>query len=466
MKTRRSIALALTLFFSVTSTGVLLGLGVFITTSVEPHFEAGDSEILYGKLELARHALGEIHSANDLSLLQPRLGGALVGHHGLAMTILGSDGSILYATPDITLSPEVWTYPRGSPDDTRPKVFEWTFHGKTYRGLVGLARTAISNENIATVAISVDIGVHRDFMASFSRTLWFSIAFAILGSAILGGLGVRRGLIPIHQMALVTQRISADRLKVRIDMTHLPRELVELAGAFNEMLMRLEEAFQRLSDFSADLAHELRTPINNLMTQTEVALSRPRTPTEYQEVLQSNLEEYSRLARMISDMLFLAKADNGMIVPTREFIDLALEVRQLFEFYDALCEERAITLALNGAATTTGDRLMLRRALSNLLSNAVKHTPRDGRISIRLTSDSSNAVSIQIENSGEDISPEHIPRLFDRFYRADASRSASDESTGLGLAITKSIVEAHGGHISVGSREGNTVFEIMLPRRD
>lgn len=382
------------------------------------------------------------------------------------MVILGPDESTVFSTSEASFPPAVWAHPRSNPDDTHTNVFEWEHNGQTYRGLIAEARTALSNVDIVKVAISVDIGVHREFMASFGRTLWFSIALAILGSAILGWLGVRRGLIPVHQMAMVTQRISVDRLKDRIDMTYLPRELVELAAAFNEMLMRLEEAFRRLSDFSADIAHELRTPVNNLMTQTEVALSRPRTPVEYQDVLQSNLEEYTRLARMISDMLFLAKADTGMIVPTRESIDLEQDVRQLFEFYDALCEERGITLALNGAATATGDRLMLRRALSNLLSNAVKHTPRDGRITISLATDASDALSIRIENPGETILPEHLPRLFDRFYRADVSRTASDESTGLGLAITKSIIETHGGHISVDSHEGNTVFEITLPKCD
>lgn len=465
MKARRSIALALTLFFSLTTAGVLLGLGVFITTSVDPHFAAGDSEMLYGKLQLVRHTLGEMHSPDELKTLPSRLSGALIGHHGLAVTILGPEDSILFSTPGITFPPEVWAHPRGRLDETRPAVFEWAYQGQTYRGLVATAKTAISPEHNATVAISVDIGVHREFMASFDHTLWLSIAIAIIGSTLLGWLGVRRGLMPLHQMALVTQRISADRLKVRIEMEHLPRELIELAAAFNEMLMRLEEAFRRLTDFSADLAHELRTPINNLMTQTEVALSRSRSSNEYQDVLQSNLEEYSRLARMISDMLFLAKTDNGMFVPTREAIDLGHEIKQLFEFYEVLCEERAIMLVLSGSATTTGDRLMLRRALSNLLSNAVKHSPRDSRITIRLETDGSDAVSIQIENSGEAIPPDRIPRLFDRFYRADAARTASDESTGLGLAITKSIVEAHGGRISVDSQEGCTVFTITLPNR-
>ena len=151
-------------------------------------------------------------------------------------------------------------------------------------------------------------------------------------------------------MTRVAQRITASRLHDRLPMASLPTELVDLATAFNGMLARLEDSFRRLSEFSSDLAHELRTPIGSLMTQTQVALSRTRSAEEYREVLYSNSEEYDRLARMIADMLFLAKADNGLIVPRSETVDLAVEVRELFEFYDALAEDRAVRLALAGEA--------------------------------------------------------------------------------------------------------------------
>lgn len=463
---RRSITLGLTLLFSLTSAGVLLGLGAFITSSVEPHFEAGDREMLYGKLQLVRHTLHTVRTAEDLNLFTGRLENALIGHHGLAVAVLGPDGQRFFLTPGADFPDAVLAQPIGDPSEDNPEITVWENNGHTYRGLIAAAKMGLFDSNSAIVALSVDIGVHRDFLDGFRYTLWISIVLAILCSAVLGGIAVHRGLIPVHQMALVARRISADRLKDRIRMESLPRELVELAAAFNEMLTRLEDAFGRLKDFSADIAHELRTPISNLMTQTEVALSRPRSVSEYQDILQSNLEEYGRLARMISDMLFLAQADNGMIVPTRERIDLAVEVKQLFEFYEALCEDNGINLKLTGAATTNGDRLMLRRALSNLLSNAVKHTQRGGQIEVTLRHHPSNRISIHVANSGEVISPEHLPRLFDRFYRADASRTSSDEGAGLGLAITKSIVEAHRGQINVSSQHGKTVFEISLPGPD
>jgi two-component system heavy metal sensor histidine kinase CusS len=264
-------------------------------------------------------------------------------------------------------------------------------------------------------------------------------------------------------MARVARGISASRLENRLTLDSVPVELVELALGFNDMLARLEDSFRRLSDFSSDLAHELRTPISNLMTQTQVALSKARSADEYREVLYSNLEEYDRIARMIGDMLFLAKADNGLIIPHSEPVNLVEEVRQLFDFYEALSEELGVRLGLAGEGTVEGDKLMLRRALGNLLSNALRHTPRNGTIEVRIDRPAPGKIRLTIENTGETIPPEHLPRLFDRFYRVDSSRRRAQEGAGLGLAITRSIVEAHGGVIAAASAQGLTRFEAVFP---
>ncbi len=230
------------------------------------------------------------------------------------------------------------------------------------------------------------------------------------------------------------------------------------------MLARLEDSFRRLSDFSSDLAHELRTPISNLMTETQVAISKARSADQYREVLYSNLEEYERLARMIADMLFLAKSDNRLIVPSSEMVDLAAETRGLFDFYEALAEEHGVGLVLTGAGLVLGDRLMIRRALSNLLSNAIRHTSRDGSVKVLIDRRKSGEIQLSVDNPGEDIEPEHLPRLFDRFYRVDPSRhKAPSDGAGLGLAITKSIVEAHQGTIQIFSSNGSTRFAITFP---
>jgi two-component system heavy metal sensor histidine kinase CusS len=228
------------------------------------------------------------------------------------------------------------------------------------------------------------------------------------------------------------------------------------------MLERLEGSFRRLADFSSDIAHELRTPISNLMTQTQVVLSQPRSAEEYREILHSNLEEYERLARTIGDMLFLAKADNRLVVPRREAVDLAEEVKRLFEFYDAMASEAGVSLNLEGKGSVDGDRLMLQRAVSNLLANAILHTPKGGNVPVRIER-GQDAVILTVENPSPEILPEQLDRLFDRFYRLDPSRRKdTGEGAGLGLAITKSIIEAHGGRVEAGWSKGQIRFRLWL----
>src|SRR5690606_34834482 len=240
------------------------------------------------------------------------------------------------------------------------------------------------------------------------------------------------------------RRIKSDHLSIRLAPNTVPVELTELAVSFNDMLDRIEEGFSRLSNFSADIAHELRTPITNLKTQTEVALSQPRDIEQYREILYSNLEEYDRMAKMVSDMLFLAQADNQLLKPEFATVDLNAEIQDLFDYFSAWAEEREVGLHLTGSPVCVqGDRLMIRRALSNLLSNAIRYTPPGHRVTANLATND-HQVSVQIRNSGPVIPEEHLSRICDRFYRLDAARQRSGEGAGLGLAIAKSIIEAHG----------------------
>jgi two-component system heavy metal sensor histidine kinase CusS len=454
--------LRLTLLFAVASTAVLLALGFLIGHSIERHFEELDMEVLTGKLELARHALAKVRSQADLDALPRLLDDSMVGHHGLDIAVIGPDGRRLFATsgadfPDYLLERSA----RGK--ELRPVV--WESGGNSFRGISAQAPTGVSEWPPATVAIATEISHHQDFMASFRVTLWLFVAFAALLTGFLGWMSARRGLAPLHGMRQGAAAVTASRLDYRLPLDSVPVELAELAETLNQMLARLEDSFHRLSDFSSDLAHELRTPVGNLMTQTQVALSRARTADEYREVLYSNAEEFERLARMISDMLFLAKSDNALIVPGQLPVDLAKEVRELFEFYEALAEEKTVRLSLVGDGQVAGDKLMLRRAISNLLSNAIRHTNRGGEINVGITRLDDDKTRLVIENTGETISAEHLPRLFDRFYRVDPSRQRNSDGAGLGLAITKSIVEAHAGRITVHSEGGKTRFELTLPNK-
>ena len=456
---RQSITLRLTLLFAAVSTTVLLLLGLLVGSLVERHFEELDMDLLDGKLELLRHALGQADTDEELQALPRRLDEAFVGHHGLAVVVLAPDGRPLFATAGATF-PDALRAATGN-DHVRPTLWR-DAQDRSYRGIAARVSTGIDGAPPVVVAVSTDLIHHDHFMHSFRAALWTVMGVAALLTGFLGWVAARRGLAPLREMRRSVADITANRLDQRLPAAAIPVELAEVAETLNAMLARLEESFRRLSDFSSDLAHELRTPVSNLLTQTQVTLAKSRTLAEYQDVLASNAEEFERLSRMIADMLFLAKSDHQLIVPHPEHIDLAAEVRSLFEFYEALAEEKGIDLTCAGNGTVSGDRLMLRRAISNLLSNAVRHTPTGGRIAVRVA-DTGTAVVLAVENTGETIAAEHLPRLFDRFYRVDASRQHFGEGTGLGLAITQSIARAHGGEAGVRSHDGVTTFELKLP---
>lgn len=457
---RPSITWRLTLLFVMASSAVLLTLGFVIATSVETHFEQQDMEVLTGKMELARHTLEKLQSQNDLDGMAQQLDNALVGHHGLDLIVIGPDQAVLFATPNASVPIKLAS---ASAIRTPHRPFTWTLGERSYRAIAAELPTGIREHARVIVAVSLDIAHHQAFMASFLRTLWLFVASAAALTGILGWAAARRGLAPLRAMREQAQVVTAQQLSHRLPVESVPVELAELAQSLNDMLARLEEAFHRLSDFSSDIAHELRTPVSNLMTETHVALSRPRSADDYRNILESNAEEFEHMARMISDMLLLAKAENGLAAQNLETVNLAAEVRALFDYYDAVAEEKGLKLALEGDAEVSADRLMLRRALGNLLSNAVRHS--SAKTTLRVNIDArADAVSIGMENTGDGIAQEYRERVFDRFFRVDPSRQRSSEGTGLGLAIARSIVVAHGGTISVTSAGNVTTFTIRLPR--
>lgn len=252
--------------------------------------------------------------------------------------------------------------------------------------------------------------------------------------------------------------VTAHKLDQRMPVDAVPVEMADLAQSLNTMLERLETDFSRLLEFSGDLAHELRTPISNLLTQTQVSLAQQRDAAAYREILASNAEEFQRLARMVSDMLFLAKAENGLALPHREAISLEREVQALFDFYDAVADEKGVHLRLSGRANVVGDHLMIRRAISNLLSNAVRHAPAGSAVEVTIAQDE-GVTALCVSNAGAPIDVAQLPRLFDRFYRVDKSRAHPEsDGTGLGLSITRAIMVAHGGTASVSSGNGRITF--------
>jgi len=455
-----SLTARLTLLFIAVATVVFLAFGWIIGRSLESHFGTEDIKELKGIAEAVDQSLTTLQSNHDLTRVNQRFDDILVGHHGALLHIHDASKKTLYASPGLDLA----AIPLPAPEQlTKGSVQQWKDNKHNYRVFIQQMSGAASLSNGPyTVVIAVATDFHLHFLRDFRRTLWLMVVCGIAVMGVLGWAVVRHGHRPLRHMIDKISRISTNELNTRLDPGTVPAELSELAISFNELLQRMEEAFIRLSNFSADIAHELRTPATNLMTQTQVALSQARSVTEYQEILYSNMEEYERMAQMIGDMLFLAKADNGLNPPNTDDINLENEVRNLFDYYEAWAEESGVALALNGSADIKGDQLMLRRTLSNLLSNAIRHTPPGNSVTVQLEQ-SSNDVVIVIQNPGAVIPAEHLDRLFDRFYRIDPSRQRSGEGAGLGLAIVKSIVEAHGGKITALSDETSTQFRIILP---
>jgi len=454
-----SLTLRLTLLFALASALVLFLLGLLIGDAVEKHFEEQDRGLLTGKMELVRNIVARSSPPWPNPALTEALALALTGHHGLAVTILAPEGQTLFSYGANPFPPDLL-----APSETGSgQLVTWVAgNGVPMRGIVALAATAEAGTSL-TVGIATEISHHDHFMASFRHTLWSFMVIAALVMGMLGWFVARRGLAPLQSIKQRAAVITAGNLHARLPVEAVPRELAELTDTLNGMLSRLEESFQRLLDFSSDLAHELRTPISNLLTETQVTLSKPRSADDYREVLASNAEELERLSRMIADMLFLAKADNNQVIPHLELVDLAAEVRSLLEYYEILAEEKRLNVSVSGRGRVTGDRLMLRRAISNLLSNAIRHTPEEGRIAIQIDDSDPRQVSVTIENSGPAIPPEHLERLFDRFYRVDSARNRTTEGVGLGLAITRSILRAHGGEITVTSADHSTRFTMAIP---
>ena len=452
-----SLTARMSLMFMSAVIAVLTVAGLSFNMLSQHHFRMLDRQALVEKLESAKHILNKARGEASLSEELPQLRALLGAHQDLAATILTSDGAVLFSDPRAVEVPE--RFRRAN----EQSMWEWQNGQHMYRGMTAQSSVADQPEPLTALLI-LDVTNHTHFFDTLQRWFWVGLIISALVSAALGWVVARSGLRPLRQVTRVATAMSARSLQERIPLEPVPLELQQLVLSFNAMLARLEEAFIRLSNFSADIAHELRTPLSNLMTHTEVVLSHKRDITAYEENLYSNLEELKRMSRMIDDMLFLAKADNGLITPEKTSIELADVVAKLFDYYHLLAEEHDIRLSVAGTGRVLGDRLMLDRVISNLLSNALRYTPKGKTISvlIRQTGDS---IILSVENPGDTISSEHLEKLFDRFYRADpARREGNPSNAGLGLAITQSIIEAHKGRIWCTSVAGLTGFHIELPR--
>ena len=457
-----SLTARLATLFAVLAASLLVLAAMLFGRMLDMHFQELDMHELQGKVTLIRNALQSVDATGGRSERIEALERSFVGHESVGVLVRDVEGRVLYI-----IHPEHFTASQRAGEPLSRALTDWTVDERPHRGLeVRIALPSLgAKEQTIEALVAVDLSHHVHFLASVRHATWAGVFVAALAAALFGWFAAHRGLAPLRRVTETARRLSARQLGQRLAIDDAPLEVRDHVEAFNGMLARLEAAFQRLGDYSADIAHELRTPISNLMTQTQVALSRPRTLDEYQDILASNLEEYERIARMVSDMLFLAKADENTLAHAGEAIDLAREADALIDFYEALADERQVRIVRQGQASVQGDRLMLRRALSNLISNALRHTPKEGQITIRIDADAAG-VRLAVSNVGDPIPADQIERIFERFHRGSAQREFRGEGAGLGLAITRSIVQAHGGHITARSAEGVTCFTITLPRNE
>lgn len=303
--------------------------------------------------------------------------------------------------------------------------------------------------------VAIDLTYEKDLLAGYRQKLWIVLGLGLLASVLVGHRMAHRGLRPVNEISKAIGRTRSPDLSERVLEEGLPSELLDLAATFNELMARLGESFGRLSRFSSDIAHELRTPLNNLMGEIDVALSKQRSPEEYQDLLGSLSEECQQLKRLIDSLLFLARAEHPETLIRREELDIQHELELVREFYEAAASEARVDLDLSVPAglRVSLDRTLFQRAVGNLVQNSLAHTPPNGHVQISAEG-RQNGLTVSVSDDGIGIASEHLSKVFDRFYRVDPARAKDSGGVGLGLAIVQSIAHLHGGSVEINSEVG------------
>ncbi|MEK7231786.1 MAG: heavy metal sensor histidine kinase [Pseudomonadota bacterium] len=457
-----SLSLRLALWVGALGTSLVCAVIGFSYLALVQQLDSQSREHLRGKLEQVQHVLIEEPSVRAIRADTHGLNDLLIGHDELHLAVSRPESDVALASFSVIARESLHRVRRGIGQD--PYV-DWRA-GDGRRLLSLAAQGKVRNGETVAVVVTVDRRADDRLQAAFLRTSLLALP-AALALVMAGAWWIaRRGLKPLFRLRQAVTAVTTRDLSYRLTENGLPAELREVAASFNRMLQRLEDGVSRLFQFSGDLAHEMRTPISNLLGKTQVTLSKARPADEYRSVLESNAEELERLGRLVNDMLFLAQAEHAQAALQREAVDLKQDAARVAEFFEPVAEERQVTVRVDGAGVIQADRLMIRRAISNLVSNAIRHTPRGRSVTVRITETPDAGATVSVSNSGERISPEHLPRLFERFYRADPGRSRTQGGTGLGLAIVKSIMKLHGGNANAESGPGGiTSFHLVFPNR-
>ncbi|MDE3067944.1 MAG: heavy metal sensor histidine kinase [Verrucomicrobiota bacterium] len=461
---RSSIVTRLTVLYTLSAFGMLLLAAGFLHWTLMVNFHRQDAQFLADKVHLLRTILRKTPA--DTSDLKEEVEWETASLHFTKYyaRVLDPRGRTMIETPGMNNDLPVAFFP--APTDTTPLearvVSRKLAHNQRFLLLSATAELG-EGHGQREIQVALDMSLEDAFLQHYRHDLAWAVLFGVLFSAVAGAFVARRGMRPLAELTRATDRISASQLHERVAGEGWPRELASLAKGFDRMLDRLEDSFRRLSQFSGDLAHELRTPINNLRGEAGVALSQSRTPEEYRRTLESSLEEYERLTRLIDNLLFLARADSPTTGIARARCDARRSIEAVREFYEALAADRGVNLWCEAQGTVDTDPVLFRQAVSNLLSNALNHTPRGGRVRVCAGPGPGGGLEVRVSDNGCGIAAEHLPHIFDRLYRADPARSHSD-GAGLGLAIVKSIMALHGGSVRVHSEPGKgACFTLTFP---
>lgn len=323
-------------------------------------------------------------------------------------------------------------------------------------------------DNRVVNLVQVGMSLERTYQ---TRRHFILILAAMLpvGLALAGGGGwllARRSLKPVHQMTQAAQRISAFRLSERLEESGTGDELDELAQTLNQTLERLDESFNQMRQFSADASHELQTPLTVLKGEIEVALRAPRSTEEYRNTLQSSLEEIDRLAKLVEGLLFLARADSGVLKIDQKNVNLTELIQLVQADLMKVAGEKGVELRClpTEPVILLGDPILLRQLVQNVVLNGLKYTPDGGTVSVTAGWEG-NWATMTVSDTGQGIAAEDQEKIFQRFYRSAKARSEGGGGAGLGLSIAKSIVNIHKGEIEIMSSPGSgTTFTVRLPR--
>ena len=375
-------------------------------------------------------------------------------HASVSLTDAG--GRIVFQTPEMKTIP-----PRAAPrgGDQVPRLSTELFSFPRHPGLYRIVTMDLSKDQGPPMVLEFS----RSTM-DLSRFLYRMGLGLLLGLPLLIGLAfvagyffIKRTIQPVDQMAGLAREISAGDLARRIPIPASMGEFRQLALTLNGMLSRLEESFARMRTFTANAAHELKNPVASVRSALETSVG--RSPGEMEEAIRDALEDLGRLTEITDKLFLLARADAGQLLGATEPVDLVEIAGQVVAAFEGPANARRMSIRLESEPVTVkAGAALLRRAIHNLIENAVKYGKEGGEIRIRV-----GAGGVEVRNDGPTLSPEHLPHIFDRFYRVDPSRSDRVPGTGLGLAIVKSIVEAHGGSVRAESADGRTTFTLSLP---